>query len=285
MNEIMNSEQKKTDEKDDTVIERPDLKKRRPFLLIGAIILLFVITGITIAVCVKSSGNKKSEYDKKIDLGRKYLSELNYEQAIMAFEEAINIDPKRDDAYILLAKTYVSEGDMDKAKAILDDAVEETKSDRARDIKRKIRKIKKTDDNNIDQVILIFEDIINDNANNDNNGITDNENEIKESIGDEDEDISNHEKYPDNADNTDIITTPDVGDHEEIILDSSYEEYNAVNRIIDLYASSTLVEENYDHGVYNIFDNNRERCWCEGVDGNGEGEYITINVVDRKSVV
>ena len=193
MDEITNTKQINSVKKDDKVVEQPDLKKRKPFLLIGAVMLLFVITVIVITVCVKSSGNKKSEYDKKIDLGKRYLSELDYEQAILAFEEAIKIDPKRDDAYILLAETYVTKGDIDTAKTILDDAVEETKSDRTRTVKRKIRKIKKIDDNNINQVIQIFEEVI-----------TDNDNEMQELI--EDEEISDYEKYTDNEDNnTNIV--------------------------------------------------------------------------------
>ncbi len=44
-----------------------------------------------------------------LDLGNKYLSEGNYEEAIIAFTAAIDIDPNNTDAYLGRARTYVAE--------------------------------------------------------------------------------------------------------------------------------------------------------------------------------
>lgn len=52
-------------------------------------------------------------------MGERYLDALDYEQAIAAFEEAIHIDPKNEDAYRLLAETYDKMGMENKATEIL----------------------------------------------------------------------------------------------------------------------------------------------------------------------
>ncbi|MEN6391166.1 MAG: tetratricopeptide repeat protein [Syntrophomonas sp.] len=53
----------------------------------------------------------------KLDLAVKYLSENNYEKAILAFNDAIKIDPKQVKSYQGLAKTYTLQGKYDEAKA------------------------------------------------------------------------------------------------------------------------------------------------------------------------
>lgn len=54
----------------------------------------------------------------KLDLGIKYLSENDYEKAVLAFDEAIKIDPKEVRGYQGLAKTYTLQGKYDDAKAV-----------------------------------------------------------------------------------------------------------------------------------------------------------------------
>ena len=44
-----------------------------------------------------TSASRKSA--RQVDLGNKYLSELDYEQAVLSFKEAIKIDPKNEEAY------------------------------------------------------------------------------------------------------------------------------------------------------------------------------------------
>lgn len=62
-------------------------------------------------------------WEEQYDIGIHYLSEGNYEEAIIAFAAAIEIDPKRADAYIGLADAYVAQGDMEQARRILEDAL------------------------------------------------------------------------------------------------------------------------------------------------------------------
>ena len=50
-----------------------------------------------------------------IDLGTKFLSEGKYEEAIIAFEKAISIDPKNIESYRSLAKVYEQQNDYEAA--------------------------------------------------------------------------------------------------------------------------------------------------------------------------
>lgn len=58
-------------------------------------------------------------WQEQYDLGIRYLSEGNYEEAVLAFTAAIEIDPKRSEAYVGLADSYIGMGDPDQAKEIL----------------------------------------------------------------------------------------------------------------------------------------------------------------------
>jgi len=65
-------------------------------------------------------------WQEQYDLGIRYLSEGNYEEAIIAFTAAIEIDPKQPDAYIKTAEAYVAAGDLDAAIAILERGAQTT---------------------------------------------------------------------------------------------------------------------------------------------------------------
>ncbi|MBE5909526.1 tetratricopeptide repeat protein [Pseudobutyrivibrio sp.] len=52
-----------------------------------------------------------SKLEKQLDLGAKYLEELDYDNAIAAYTAAIDVDPASIDAYVGLAKAYVGKAD------------------------------------------------------------------------------------------------------------------------------------------------------------------------------
>lgn len=62
-------------------------------------------------------------WQEQYDLGIRLLSEGNYEEAIIAFTAAIDIDPKRAETYIDLANVYVAQGDLEQAKQVLTNAL------------------------------------------------------------------------------------------------------------------------------------------------------------------
>ena len=65
-------------------------------------------------------------WQEQFDLGIRYLSEGKYEEAIIAFTAAIEIDPKLPDAYRKAAEVYEAMGDIDSAIAMLEQGVNAT---------------------------------------------------------------------------------------------------------------------------------------------------------------
>lgn len=131
---------------------------------------------LTLSICLSACGQPSNgqiadgsgtTWQEQYDLGVRYLSEGNYEEAIIAFTAAIEIDPKqapayvgRGDAYVLSGKTeenlaaaqadyekaieldesnvdaylglanvYIQYEDYEKAKAVLEKGYEKTKSE------------------------------------------------------------------------------------------------------------------------------------------------------------
>ena len=64
--------------------------------------------------------SKEARVQEQLDLGSKYMAELDYESAIVALNKAIKIDPKNVDAYKMLAEVYEKSGRLDDARATLE---------------------------------------------------------------------------------------------------------------------------------------------------------------------
>ena len=92
--------------------------KRIAALLLTAILLL------SLAAC-----GAKGTWQEQYDLGMRYLNEGNYQEAIIAFEAAIKIDPMRPEAYLGAAEAYVGLGDTDSARKILEKGYAATNDD------------------------------------------------------------------------------------------------------------------------------------------------------------
>lgn len=81
------------------------------------LICLAMILGI--CACGQGVGEQAQEsptWQEQYDLGIRYLSEGNYQEAIIAFTAAIEIDPKQPAAYVGLANVYIATEDYDKAE-------------------------------------------------------------------------------------------------------------------------------------------------------------------------
>ena len=125
-----------------------------------------LLTGIFLLLCACGQSTE-AQWQEQYDLGVRYLSEGNYEEAIIAFTAAIEIDPKRPegytgrgdayalsgdtedhlaaaltdyeaalaldgtlaDAWLGLVDVYIRQGDYDKALEILREALEKTGND------------------------------------------------------------------------------------------------------------------------------------------------------------
>ena len=65
------------------------------------------------------------------DLGIRLLAEGNYEEAILAFQAAIQIDPRQSQAYYQLANAYIGMGDYSSAANTLAEGQQQTSTDEA----------------------------------------------------------------------------------------------------------------------------------------------------------
>ena len=75
--------------------------------------VLFLLTGC----------QKKMTAQDYFDLGEKYLTEANYEEAIVAFTKAIELEPREIGAYEKLAGAYTAQGNTEQALKTLNKAV------------------------------------------------------------------------------------------------------------------------------------------------------------------
>ena len=98
-------------------------KSKRKILIAAAIVLIAVAVAITGFITQSSSGR---EYKEHLELGNRYLSELEYEQAIIELRAAIEIEPNNSEAYLALSEVYVAMGDYENAIAVLQEGYEAT---------------------------------------------------------------------------------------------------------------------------------------------------------------
>lgn len=95
-----------TEEK--ATVTKPNGKKWGIF---GAI----AVIAIALLIGIGNSYSPSGRLRKQLDLGQKYLEEMKYEEAVVAFNNAIEIDPMSVDAYLGLVEVYIRTGDFETA--------------------------------------------------------------------------------------------------------------------------------------------------------------------------
>ena len=78
----------------------------------GAVCLL---VSLLAALFFTACSSKATNAADKIELGQKYLTELNYTEAVASFTEAIKLDPDNIQAYMGRAEAYLALGEYEKA--------------------------------------------------------------------------------------------------------------------------------------------------------------------------
>ena len=103
------------------------------------LILLLCVIGIFLAGCK----SKEAKVQEQLDLGSKYMAELDYESAIVALNKAIEIDPKNVDTYKMLAEVYEKSGRLDDARATLEKVLnlDDLSSDNGDEINNRIKNL------------------------------------------------------------------------------------------------------------------------------------------------
>lgn len=88
------------------------MNRKVAFITIMAILLTML------TACAKPE--KQLSANELLDLGEKYLLEMNYEQAVVQFLKVIKIDPRNPRGYTGAAEAYVGLGQIDEAIEILE---------------------------------------------------------------------------------------------------------------------------------------------------------------------
>lgn len=94
---------------------------KKAMMFVGVAVLLCLIVAGILVLMLNSDGRRLNH---QLQLGQKYLEEMDYEQAIVAFNEAIKIDPVNVDAYLGLADAYLRLGEYEDSLACIDRLLE-----------------------------------------------------------------------------------------------------------------------------------------------------------------
>ena len=92
---------------------------RKTICQLAAAVLLVVLL---LSACASSA----SRVSEKIELGQKYLTELNYTEAVASFTEAIGLDPENIPAYMGRAESYKELKQYEEARADYTVVIEKT---------------------------------------------------------------------------------------------------------------------------------------------------------------
>lgn len=66
------------------------------------ILAIGVVIAIIAVVCVLSvKGQNSKKYQEQLDIAQRFLEDMDYERAIVAFEDAIKMNPKSADARLV----------------------------------------------------------------------------------------------------------------------------------------------------------------------------------------
>ncbi len=98
--------------------------KKNIIIIVIAAVLALGIGGTVVGVnAYNSPGSRVSRY---LGAAERYLSEMNYEQAVIEFKNILKIEPMNVDAYLGLADAYIGMGDTEKALEVLREGLEKT---------------------------------------------------------------------------------------------------------------------------------------------------------------
>ena len=101
--------------------------KTKTAVIIGSVILAFlaVVAGIYAATQIRGD---VSSYAAKISKGHTFLERGDYDNAMLEFQSAIQLDDTQEDGYIGLSMVYRQQGRLDDAKSILQTGLQKSSS-------------------------------------------------------------------------------------------------------------------------------------------------------------
>ncbi len=135
-----------------SVKEGADRQKKFRKGIIAAVIM--AVTAVAVFVGVWLHNAPARRLAEQLDLGNRYLDEMDYEQAVVAFTKAIEIDPMSVDAYIGAAEAYVGLGNEDEAITVLEKGYELTSDEEILEMLEELREREGGEIEEIDETVL-----------------------------------------------------------------------------------------------------------------------------------
>lgn len=149
----------------------PSQKKNYTKIIAIAGGIVVAIVCIFVGIFILNKKSKQTRYEEKIKMADKYFVELDYDSAIVAYNEALEINDEDEEVYIQLAIIYEATGDINGADQILAKGYQRTRSSRIRELRENLLKYGSiyeemnhaASDSNSDKngVITLNEDVLN----------------------------------------------------------------------------------------------------------------------------
>lgn len=98
-------------------------KSSGPKIALAAVALIAVIAAAVILTPFALKKVNEKRYEMKLASAQRYMDSMDYEQAVIAYKAAIQIDPKNLDTYLELSEAYLAQDDTSAAATILERAV------------------------------------------------------------------------------------------------------------------------------------------------------------------
>lgn len=105
-------------------------KKLLPGLIIALASVVILVTGVVLFFVLFTKGADARKANKQVELGDRYLTDLDYDNAILSYKEAINLNPACEKAYLGLVDAYhmavedcIGRNEIGEAIDYLDDAI------------------------------------------------------------------------------------------------------------------------------------------------------------------
>lgn len=98
----------------------------KKIIIIAIVAVILIGGGIFAAVTLFGGASVSVGVADMLQLADRYLTEMNYEQAVIEFQRVIEIEPNMVEAYLGLAEAYVALGEKDKAVQVLREGCEAT---------------------------------------------------------------------------------------------------------------------------------------------------------------
>ena len=96
-----------------------DIRVRNRKKLITLVIAIVIVIS---SIFIYKGAIAPKLYDKYLNTGIKYLMDGQYEEAILAFDKAIKIEPKTTEARVYQSKAYIGNEEFNKAVEVLEEA-------------------------------------------------------------------------------------------------------------------------------------------------------------------